>query len=103
MTNSSQYSTDTAQEDIVTRLREQALAPALTWLAEAVGEIQRLRSALDAEGNEANLLMLEIERLRELNDDLAARINWLITTFSSYDEDGLFAFPDGAHWGKPRD
>lgn len=85
-------------EDIVTRLREQALAPALAWLAEAVGEIQRLRSALDAEGNEANLLMLEIERLRELNDDLSARINWLITTFSSYDEDGLFAFPDGAHW-----
>lgn len=40
-------------------------------------EIERLRSALDAEGNEANLLMLEIERLREqvqYRDDVIAML-----------------------------
>lgn len=31
----------------------------------AADEIERLRSALDAEGNDTNLLMLEIERLRD--------------------------------------
>ena len=40
------------------------------WMiGELLNEIERLRSALDAEGNESNLLMLEIERLRaELKD-----------------------------------
>lgn len=33
-------------------------------IGELLNEIERLRSALNAEGNEANLLMLEIERLR---------------------------------------
>jgi len=38
-------------------------------IGELLNEIERLRSALDAEGNEANLLMLEIGRLRaELKD-----------------------------------
>ena len=117
MTNSSQYSTDTAQEDIVTRIREEAkkqttLGQAFDMLHVA-DEIERLRAELDLVGlakvqstgvYEAALATrkAEVESLRELNDDLAARIDWLITTFSSYDEDGLFAFPDGAHWGKPR-
>lgn len=33
-------------DDIVTRLREQAQAPALAWLTEAADEIERLRAAL---------------------------------------------------------
>lgn len=35
-------------DDIVTRLRDQAQAPALAWLAEAADEIERLRAAGDA-------------------------------------------------------
>jgi chromosome segregation ATPase len=63
-------------DDIVTRLAKSAcvgcyecVCGMCDLLAEAADEIKRLRSAMDAEGNEANLLMLEIERLRaELKD-----------------------------------
>lgn len=40
----------------------------------------------------------EIERLCKCKNDLQARIDWLITTYSSYDEDGIFTFPDGEYW-----
>lgn len=40
-------------------------------------EVKRLSSALDAEGNDANLLMLEIQRLRAAGDALAAAISAL--------------------------
>lgn len=29
------------------------------------------------------------------NEDLHARIEWLINTYTSFDEDGVFTFPDG--------
>ena len=35
-------------DDIVTRLRDQAQAPALAWLTEAADEIERLRTAGNA-------------------------------------------------------
>lgn len=34
-------------QDIVTRLQDQANAPALAWLTEAADEIERLRTALN--------------------------------------------------------
>lgn len=49
----------------------------------AADEIKRLRAELDAEGNDSNLLMLEIERLRAerdteraLADQLADALRW---------------------------
>ena len=37
-------------------------------------EVQRLRAELDSEGNDANLLMLEIERLRAAGDALVGAL-----------------------------
>jgi hypothetical protein len=55
-------------DEIVTRLVAFHGLPRCTdsvcVVCEAAEEIERLRSALDAEGNDANLLMLEIQRLR---------------------------------------
>ena len=57
-------------DDIVTRLREQAQAPALAWLADAADEIKRLRAEL--EQARLNLrhartgkALLDLERERE--------------------------------------
>jgi hypothetical protein len=62
-------------DDIVTRLRLwDDQQPPFKTMNEAADEIKRLRSALDAEGNEANLLMLEIERLRAEKAELLEAI-----------------------------
>lgn len=57
--------------DIVTRLREQAQAPALAWLADAADEIERLRKKLDSFGTTCQALRDKI-RLRAL-DELTAQ------------------------------
>lgn len=49
--------------DIVFRLREQAMAPALVWLNEAANEIENLRSQLNAVSTLVDVLT---ERLHEL-------------------------------------
>lgn len=62
--------------DLAIRLRSAArsgdLPLGISFDCDAVAdEIERLRAELNAEGNDSNLLMLEIERLRAAGDALA--------------------------------
>lgn len=85
-------------DDIVTRLNEQAKAPALVWLADAADEIKRLRAQVSQQ--RTGKLLLDLERLHEEMDSLVGRINWMIDTAYAWDSDGCFTFPDGYVWRK---
>lgn len=103
------------RDDIVAQLRDEAArcnaSPCdcqCPNLLAAADEIERLRARLDlvmlakvqAEGVYINALekkQSEIERLSECNDDLQARVEWLINTYATI-EDGVFTFPDGETW-----
>lgn len=40
----------------------------------------------------------EIDLLRDVAEDLEARILWMIETWPGWSEEGVFTFPDGDAW-----
>lgn len=67
-------------------------------------EALRFVAKLDGLPPDVGFMMLdiaeEIDLLRNIAEDLEARVVWLVETFPGWAEDDTFTFPDGDVWRK---